>query len=131
MHIEVFDIVVIWLLVVVGAESSEAFVAEPGFDWVDSSYQDIESAVELLLVDDQRVVYVPLGQVLVVESRLGQVCKLLEQNDSITTSSFGRFSYESLPWVLSHMMFEISNFVWQQERVRHKFVVYGKESLET
>ena len=28
------------------------------------------------------------------------------------------------------MELEITEFIWQQERVRHKFVIYGEESLQ-
>lgn len=69
MHVLILYIMSIWLLVVVSAKTREALVAQVGFNRIDTSYQYIQSAVELLLVQDQRVVNVSLDQVFVMERR--------------------------------------------------------------
>lgn len=52
-----------------------------------------------------------------------QICKLFEQDNSISTSALGGFSNESLPWILPHMVLKIPDLIRQQETVRHKFVI--------
>ena len=75
----------VWFFVVVGAKARQPFVAEIGFYRIHSSYQHIESTVKLLLIEDQRIIHVALHEILMVEGRLGQVCKLLEKYDAIAT----------------------------------------------
>jgi hypothetical protein len=52
MHIQVLDVRMVRFLVVMGAESSQTFVIEVSFNWVYSADQDIESQIELFLVED-------------------------------------------------------------------------------
>lgn len=130
MHVEILDVLVVGLLVVVRAEPGQAFVAEVRFHRIYSSNQNVHSTVELLLVQDQRVVYVPLRQELVVEGRLRQVSKLLQQDDSFATTAFGRLGYERLVGVLAHVVFEVPHLVWQQERVGHELVINWEKPLE-
>ena len=61
MHVQIFDVVLVWLFVIMSAESSEPFVAQVGLHRVHSADEHVQPAVELLLVQDQRVVDVPLN----------------------------------------------------------------------
>lgn len=88
MHVQILYILLVWLLVVVSTEPSKAFVAEVGFYWVDTSDQNVQSAVELLFVQYQWIVDVSLNQELVVEGRLWQISEFLEQDDPISASAF-------------------------------------------
>lgn len=67
MHVVVLDVVRVRLLVVVCAESGEALVAQVCLNRVDAADEDVQAAVELLLVEDKWVVNVALHKVLVVE----------------------------------------------------------------
>ena len=113
MHKVVLDVVAIWLLVVVSAEPGQSLVTEVRLHRVHTSYQDVESAVELLFVQNQRIVNVSLDQVFVVESRLGQVGELFEQDDAIASSAFARLGDERLARELPQVMLEVSHLVWE------------------
>ena len=71
MHVQIFDILVVWLFIVMSTEPRKTLITDISFDWIHSSNQHIETAVELLLVEDKGIVDVPLSQVLMVEGRLG------------------------------------------------------------
>ena len=101
----------IWLLVVMSAKTCQAFVAQVGFNWIDTSYQYVQSAVELLFVQDQRIVNVSLHQVLVMKRRFGQVCEFFQQDDSITSSAFGWLGDEGLAWILSQVMLKVAHLI--------------------
>ena len=115
MHVQILDILLVRLLVVVRAEPSEALVTEVRFHWVDSADQHVETAVELLFVQDQRVVNIPLDQEFVMEGRLWQISKLLEEDDPISSSAFRGLGDKCLSWILSHVVLEVSHFVREQE----------------
>ena len=66
-----------------------------------------------------------------MKSRFGEIGEFFKKNNSVPSATLRRLGDESLAWVLSHMVFEISHFVWEQERVRHKLVVDGEEPLES
>jgi len=61
MHVQIFDILVVWLFIVMSTEPSKTLVTNISLDWIHSSYKHIETAVELLLVKDQGIVDVPLS----------------------------------------------------------------------
>ena len=52
MHVQVLDVVLVWLPIVLGTEPGETLVGKVCLHWVDSPYDHIEPAVELLLVQD-------------------------------------------------------------------------------
>jgi hypothetical protein len=112
-HVQVLDVLVIWLLVVVRREPRQALMAQVCLDRVHSFDQHIDSQVKLFLLNYQRILDVPLSQEFVVKRRLGQVRKLLEQNDAVTTPSLGWLCNERLAWVLAHVVLEVSDLVWQ------------------
>jgi hypothetical protein len=66
-----------------------------------------------------------------MKCRFGQICKLLEQDDSISTPSLGWLRDECLSRILPHMVFEIAHLIWQQEGIRHELVVEGKKALQS
>ena len=67
MNVQIFDIVIIGFLVIVSAESSKTLVAEVCFDGVNASDEHVYTAIKLLLVEDERIVDVPLCQEFVME----------------------------------------------------------------
>lgn len=66
-HVVVLDVVGIGLFVVVSAKAGQSFIAQVGFDRINSPNQYVEPAIELLLVENERIVHVTLDEVLVVE----------------------------------------------------------------
>lgn len=66
-HIQVLDVLIVGLLVVVGTEPGQAFVAQVGLDGIHAFYDDVHAAVEFLLVEDERVIDVALCQELMME----------------------------------------------------------------
>lgn len=58
-----------------------------------------------------------------MKSLFWEVSEFLQQDDAVTTSSSGWLGNEGLAGVLTKMMFEVSNFIRQQEGVRHEFVI--------
>lgn len=74
----ILDVVAIWLLIIVSTEPGQSLIAQVGLNRINASNKHVESTIELLLVKNQWIVHVPLDKVLMVESRLGQVCELFE-----------------------------------------------------
>lgn len=70
MHEQVLDVVIVRLFVVVGAEAGKALVAEVCFHRVNATDQHVQSTVKLLLVKDQRVVYIALHEELMMKGAL-------------------------------------------------------------
>jgi hypothetical protein len=68
MHVQIFDVVVIGFLVIVCAESCKTLVAEICFDWINASNEHVDTAVKLLLVQNEWIVNVSLSQEFVMES---------------------------------------------------------------
>jgi hypothetical protein len=64
-----------------------------------------------------------------MECFLRQIAELLQKNYPITSSSSAWLRYKCLIRQLTVVMFEVSNFVWEEERVWHKFVVDWEEAL--
>ena len=127
----VLDVVAVRLLVVMSAEASQALVAQEGFHRVDAPNENVQPAVELLLVENERVIDVTLDEVFVVEGRLGQVTELLQQQDTVAAAALARLGDESLPGELAQMVLEVPHLIRQQEAVGHELVVDGEEALET
>lgn len=65
-----------------------------------------------------------------MKRRLGQVCELLQEYDAIAATTLRRLGDECLPWILSQMMLEVSDFVRKEEAVRHELIVNWEEPLE-
>ena len=59
-HVKIFDIRMVRLLVVVGAESGETLVAQISLHWVDTPDQHVKSHVKFLPVENQGVIDVSL-----------------------------------------------------------------------
>ena len=131
MHVQIFDVVVIGFLVIVCAESCKTLVAEICFDWINASNEHVDTAVELLLVQNEWIVNVSLSQEFVMECWFWQICELLEQNDTVTSTPFRWFGNEGLSRVLPHMMLKISDLVGQQKRIRHELVINREKSLQS
>ena len=129
MHIQILDIVVIWFFVIVCAESSKTLVAKICLNWINASDEDVNTAVELLLVENEWVVYVPLSQKFVMEGWFWEISELFEQDNAITSTSFWWFGNKCLAWVLPHVMLKISNLIRKQKRVGHKFIINREKSL--
>ena len=95
------------------AKSSQTFVTKIGLDWINATNEYIQSTVKLLLINDQRIVNIALHKVLMMESGLGQISELFQQEDAVTATSFRRFSNEGLTWILSQVVLKVPNFVRQ------------------
>lgn len=67
MHIQIFDVSMIWFLIVVCAETGETFVVKIGLNRINPSNKDIESEIKFLSIEHKRVVDVPLDQELMME----------------------------------------------------------------
>ena len=130
MHIVIFNIMCIRLLVIMGAKSCQALVAQVGLHRVDTANQYVQSAVEFLLINDQRIVNITLDEVLVMEGGLGQVSELFEQDDAVTAAALRRLRDERLSRILPQVVLKIPNFIGQQETVRHKLVIDWEEPLQ-
>ena len=113
MHIVIFNIMGIGLLIIMGAESSKALVTQVSLNRVNATNQHVESAVKLLLINNQRIVNIALDEILVMERRLGQVSELFQQDDTVTATALRRLGDERLSWILSQVMLEVSHFVRQ------------------
>ena len=83
----VLNVVRIRLLVVVGAETGQTFIAQVRLHWVDAPNEYIQPTVKLLLVKNKWIVNVTLHEVLVMEGRLWQIGELFQEYDTVTTSS--------------------------------------------
>lgn len=130
MHIVIFNIMSIRLLIIMGAESSEALVTQVRLNWVNATNQDVESAVKLLLINNQRIVNIALDEILVMERRLGQVSELFQQDNAVTATALRRFGDERLSRILPQVVLKVPNFVRQQETVRHKLIIDWEEPLQ-
>jgi len=95
------------------AKSSQTFVTKIGLDWINATNEYIQSTVKLLLINDQRIVNIALHKVFMMESRLGQISELFQQEDAVTATSLRRFSNEGLTWILSQVVLKVPNFVRQ------------------
>lgn len=111
-------------------ESCETLVVEVGLNRVDAANEDVEASIELLLVYQERIIDVPLNLELVMECALRQLREFLDQHNTFSTASFGGFRYKRLTVILSQMQLKITKFIWQQERVRHEFVIDREEALQ-
>jgi hypothetical protein len=129
-HIVIFNIMSIRLLIIMGAESSEALVTQVRLNWVNAANQDVESAVKLLLINNQRIVNIALDEILVMERRLGQVSELFQQDNAVTATALRRFGDERLSRILPQVVLKVPNFVRQQETVRHKLIIDWEEPLQ-
>ena len=87
MHIVIFNIMLIWLLIIMRAKSSQTFVTKIGLDWINATNEYIQSTVKLLLINDQRIVNIALHKVLMMESGLGQISELFQKEDAVTATS--------------------------------------------
>lgn len=112
MHVQVANVHLIWLLVVGSAKASETFFENVGFDWVNAFDNDVQADVEFLVVDQQRILNVALHQILVLKSLLGQVTKFSYEANAFTTTAFTGLTNESLVWEVTHVDFQILNFIW-------------------
>lgn len=130
MHIVIFNIMSIRLLIIMGAESSEALVTQVRLNRVNATNQDVESAVKLLLINNQRIVNIALDEILVMERRLGQVSELFQQDNAVTATALRRFGDERLSRILPQVVLKVPNFVRQQETVRHKLIIDWEEPLQ-
>lgn len=130
MHIVIFNIMRIRLLVIMRAKSSQALVAQVGLHWVDTTNQHVQSAIEFLLVNDQRIVNITLDEILVMECGLGQVSELFEQDDTVASAALRRLGDECLSRILPQVVLKVPNFIGQQETVRHKLVIDWEEPLQ-
>lgn len=130
MHVQILQIGLVGFPIVVRTESRKTLIVEIGLNRVDAANEHIETGIEFLLVYQERIIDVPLNLEFVVEGAFGQLREFLNQHYTLSATALGRFCYEGLAVVLSQMKFEITELIGQQERVRHKFVIDGEESLQ-
>lgn len=62
MHEHIFEIVSVWLLVVLSAESCEALITQVSFYWVEPLNQAVKTEIELFTVDQNGCFDVALNQ---------------------------------------------------------------------
>ena len=67
MHVKIFDVSMIWFLIVVCTETCETLVVKIGLNRINSPNKDIESEIKFLSIQHERVVDVPLDQELMME----------------------------------------------------------------
>ena len=77
MHIKVFDVRLIWFFVVMSTKSGETFVAKICLYGVYTPDQNVQSTIELFLVQDQGIVDIPLNEELVMKRRFWQISEFL------------------------------------------------------
>ena len=60
-----------------------------------------------------------------------QVMELLDEGDAVAATALGWLGYECLVGKMTHMLFEVFDFIRQQEGVRHETVINGEEALQS
>lgn len=120
-----------WLgpLVIVGAEASNAFIAQVHLERVDAPNQQVQPHIEFLVIDKQWILDVSLQEVLVFMGSLGQLIISLQQFYSSACLALARFGDEGLLFVLGYAILEFLNFLGQQEVVWKEVEVVGEEPL--
>lgn len=130
MHVQVLQVGLVGFSIVVRTESRQTLIVEIGLNWVDAADEHVETGIKFLLVYQERIIDVPLNLEFVMERTFRQFREFLDQHYALSTAAFRGLRYECLAVVLPQMQLEITEFIGQQERVGHEFVIDGEESLQ-
>ena len=109
----------------------ESLIAQISLEGVNTLDHHVEAQVELLAIDEERVVDVSLDKEIMRESGAGQVGEFADQKDAIATAAFRGFRDEGLRGVFADVLFELKGLVRQEEGGRREGEVVREETLQS